>query len=188
MKRWLLGSVMMAAALAAVGCEETASAPAKTSDAATGDAAADTATPPGETGCDALCTAYKDAGCGSVTDLSFGDCVKECEDTNALVNDGAHTQACIDEYEAFKACMTSTTLACNGFDVAKGSCRADYDHYYNYCQGIATPESPCITNDAWNAFCASTAATPVGKVCQGDAEPGCVMGGNDNNADLYCCP
>lgn len=117
------------------------------------------------------------------------DCNTSCNGWDAAAN-ASGNQDCINAWNDYIDCAVSETLPnCGG--VATWNvlpCRGEWDHYQNYCVYYFTPAEACIANSAFDAFCAGVAGKPVGKVCRGVEDAGCVVGGTTSNADLYCCP
>ncbi len=111
--------------------------------------------------------------------------------------DGWDTQAtassligCPDAWVAYKECMVDADINnCGGvatWNVIE--CRGQWDHYQNYCVYGLPSTTACVAEALLDSFCAGVAGKPHGKICRGQEEAGCVVGGTSNNADLYCCP
>lgn len=118
------------------------------------------------------------------------DCRTSCNGWDAMYATGV--DYCQTAWGDYRSCVTSAALVCtDDFDPDWNAmpCRQHWDHVQNYCVSMsAMPSTPCTVNAAFDAFCTATPGTPQGRVCPGDAPADCVVGGNDNNADLYCCP
>jgi hypothetical protein len=139
--------------------------------------------------CDAVCDAMFAQDCFYAG--GEADCLMSC---NGWETDYAQPgpDYCQAAWDAYKSCMSTQTLDCNpdgNPDWAVTICREHWDHFNNYCiNKNADPSTPCTQNSAFDAFCTSTPDTPTGNSCFGDVPAGCVIGGNENNSNLYCCP
>lgn len=146
-------------------------------------------TPSEAKSCDDVCNALFDKGCFYAGGES--DCRRSCTGwEEQYVATGP--EYCKAAWADYKACVVSEQLTCSDDlnpDWNALPCRPHWDHFQNYCiQKSATPETECIENPGFDAFCEGDAAHPKGKVCRGDAPAECVVGGTNSNADLYCCP
>lgn len=143
----------------------------------------------GGSSCDDVCDAMFAQSC--FYGGGEADCRTSCNGWNTqYTSTGA--DYCQTAWADYRTCMTSASLTCaddGNPDWGAIECRGDWDHVQNYCvYRNATPATPCMVNAAFDAFCTSTPATPEGRSCLGDAPAGCVVGGTQNNANLYCCP
>lgn len=132
--------------------------------------------------CRALCANVAAAECPAAGEA---DCLVDCEATAAIAA-ASESEACEAVWAGYVECMADAALECNGSDVSRLPCRADYDRTQNYCVHGFTPEEPCLDNPVASDLCGG--ATPHAKLCRGDAEKGCVLGGTANHTDFYCCP
>lgn len=116
------------------------------------------------------------------------DCATSCNGWEAQANSGS--DPCKQAWADYKSCMVTASISdCGGVPTWNVlPCRAQYDHFWNYCYNGVTPDTPCIDNAAFNAYCADVPGKPAGKVCQGSVPVDCAVGGTSTNADLYCCP
>ena len=156
-----------------------------TSDTASGDdddSAADSS-------CDGVCTAmFAKQGCFYAG--GEADCRSSCNgwETQYVA---AGADYCKAAWESWKSCMTTKSLTCNGDfnpDWNAAPCRADYDHWNNYCiQKNATPDTACSKVAALDSACAANAGYPKATSCFGNVPADCVVGGNENYSNFYCC-
>ena len=143
----------------------------------------------GGSSCEDVCGALFEQNC--FYGGGEADCMTSCEGyVTTYVTPGP--DYCQAAWDAYTGCVTTAALVCtDDFDPDWNAmpCRGHWDHYTNYCVNMnAMPTTPCTDNAAFDAFCTGTPATPKGRSCLGDAPADCVVGGTDNNSDLYCCP
>jgi hypothetical protein len=142
----------------------------------------------GNANCDDVCNALFAQSCFYGGGES--DCSTSCNGWDMMYASG--TDYCQQAWSDYKSCIAGGGLTCiddGNPDWNAAPCRGDWDHVQNYCVNMnAMPDTPCMENAAFDAFCSGTPATPHGKSCFGDAPAGCVVGGTENNSNLYCCP
>lgn len=143
----------------------------------------------GDTSCDSVCDALLSQSC--FYGGGEADCRTSCNGWETMYV-ASGPDYCMQAWNDYKGCIASENLTCvddSNPDWNAAPCRGHWDHFQNYCINMnAMPDTPCMENAAFDAFCAATPATPKGKSCFGNAPAGCVIGGNENNANLYCCP
>ncbi len=117
------------------------------------------------------------------------DCNTSCEgwDSQAAASS---LIGCPEAWIDYKECMAAASVDnCGGvatWNVIE--CRGEWDHYQNYCVYGFSSTQPCLGGATWDAYCTGVAGKPHGKLCRGEEEAGCVVGGTPINTDLYCCP
>lgn len=143
----------------------------------------------GDTSCNGVCSALLSQHCFYAGGMD--DCLTSCNGWDAQYASGA--DYCVQAWDDYKSCITSESLVCpEDYDAHWDTieCRGHWDHVQNYCVNMnAMPSTLCMPDNAvFDTFCTSTPATPHGKSCFGDAPANCVVGGTENNSNLYCCP
>ncbi|HEY3452602.1 MAG TPA: hypothetical protein VGK67_40030 [Myxococcales bacterium] len=138
----------------------------------------------GNTPCEKACHKSLDIYCSSEP---VATCAKSCEDTRTALE--GKPQYCQDAYAHYIDCLAAMTNPQCGFkSLDPGECRPAMDHYKNYCILSFTPEEPCVDSPPiLNALCADKPQQRP-RSCMGEVESGCVMGGDSDFANVYCCP
>ena len=143
----------------------------------------------GDTSCDGVCNSLMGQHCFYTG--GDADCRMSCNgwETQYVATGPDYCQKAWADY---KSCITSKPLTCPSDSDAHWeavACREHWDHFQGYCiLKNATPDTACVMNAAFDAYCSADAAHPHGQVCMGNVPSECVLGGTENNANLYCCP
>ncbi|APR84937.1 Hypothetical protein A7982_10286 [Minicystis rosea] len=143
----------------------------------------------GDTSCDGVCNSLMTQHCFYTN--GDDDCRMSCTGWETqYVASGSDD--CQQAWADYKSCIVSAALTCPSDSDAHWAaiaCREHWDHFQGYCiQKNATPDTPCTDNAVFDTFCQGDTAHPHGKSCLGNRPAECVVGGTENNANLYCCP
>lgn len=134
--------------------------------------------------CQRACELSASAHCSFQT---VAQCTKDCEEAGKATE--SKPDYCQQAYRSYIQCLagiTQPTCGPSGLDPQR--CRADGDHYWNYCLVGLDPSVPC--EDApfiYNPVCAQE-ANHRPTICRGNVPAGCTVGGDSNFGNLYCCP
>ncbi|MBM4395787.1 MAG: hypothetical protein FJ087_08860 [Deltaproteobacteria bacterium] len=172
-------AAMVVAAATVCACFESGSGG---SDATAGtDPAGETGTPAAG-GCKAFCD-MADANLKQC-DMYAGQCMTQCAEQKQMAD--GKGGACKEANDSYLACGATKGLHCMDYQIDYMPCRSEKDHTYNYCNGVSTPDTPCMAVPVFDVAC--TGGTPKAYNCRGNVPAGCVVGGTNNNSDMYCCP
>jgi hypothetical protein len=141
----------------------------------------------GDTSCDGVCNALLSQHCFYTG--GDADCRMSCNGWETMyVAKGA--DYCKKAWDDYKSCIVTKPLTCPmDSDAHWGAvaCREHWDHFNTYCINMnATPSTACMAIPTFDTIC--DAAHPHAQSCFGDVPSGCVVGGTENNSNLYCCP
>jgi len=146
----------------------------------------------GDSSCEGVCNALISQGCFYASAQDQSDCQMSCNGYETMYA-AVGPDYCMQAWSDYKTCIANESLHCvEDFepDWETVTCRDHWDHFQNYCvTKNAMPSTPCMPDmPIFDSFCTATPATPHGKSCFGDAPAGCVVGGTENNSNVYCCP
>ena len=133
--------------------------------------------------CAEICDNLAAAGCDASSDPAA--CLADCEPREEIAR-SSEWEACTDAWADWTRCAANEEFVCEGFDVSILPCREERDRARNRCELGLGPEDPCLDNPVFDHLCPDD--KPDARICRGVKEEGCVVGGTDNHADLYCCP
>lgn len=140
----------------------------------------------GDASCDGVCNDLMTEHC--FYGGGDSDCRMSCNGWDAAYASGSAD--CKKVWADYKSCIVSKTLTCpDDSDAHWGvlACREHWDHVQTYCVNLnAMPSTPCMAITAFDSVC--DAAHPHAQSCFGDVPSGCIVGGTENNSNLYCCP
>ena len=181
-KHQFLTLAAAACVLALTGCPTSDSGTSDTG--GTDSTASDTPVTGGD--CAGVCAALMASHCFYGGGES--DCNTSCNGWDSMY--AAKSADCTAAWAGYKGCIVGATIPdCGGVATWNVmACRPLWDHTQNYCVYGMSPSQACLANAAFDAFCTAVAGKTHGFVCQGAVPADCVVGGNSNNADLYCCP
>lgn len=138
----------------------------------------------GGTPCEKACHKSLDLHCSYEP---LATCVTACEDTRTATQ--SKPQYCQDAYAEYIDCIAAMASPKCGFkSLDPGECRPAMDHYNNYCNLGLTPDEPCRDGAPLNNLLCADKPQKRPRACPGAVEQGCVMGGDSDFVNLYCCP